>query len=287
MTIAGFATRLFEVNGTIIHAAIAGTGPPLLLLHGYPQTHLMWAKIAPQLAERFTVVAADLRGYGDSGKPVDTGDHAAYSKRVMATDMIAVMAALGHTRFAVAGHDRGARVAYRMALDHPDAIERLALLDIVPSLVVYETVDRAVATAYFHWFLLIQPSPLPEALIGTNADLWLDTVFGAWSGTPSAFAPEVIAEYRRCFDVAATCADYRAGATIDCVHDAADRAAGRRITCPTLILWGEHGLVGRREPLRIWADWASDVRGQGLPCGHFLPEEAPAETLTALAGFLD
>lgn len=285
MKLAGFETRRLEVNGTTINAACAGTGPPLLLLHGYPQTHVMWHRIAGALAERFSVVAADLRGYGDSAKPADAADHTPYSKRVMAQDMVEGMAALGHARFRVAGHDRGARVAYRLALDHPAAVERLAVLDIVPTLTVYDTVDRMVATAYWHWFFMIQPAPLPETMIGADPGFWLERVFGAWSASTTLFDPAAVAEYHRCFDVAATCADYRAGASIDCDHDAETLAKSQRIACPTLVLWGERGLVGRRDPLGVWAKWADDVRGHGLPCGHFLPEESPAETLSALLDF--
>lgn len=269
---------------------IAGSGPPLLLLHGYPQTHVMWHRIAPQLAERFTLVAADLRGYGDSSKPAGTADHSSYSKRTMAADMVAVMAARGHARFAVAGHDRGGRVAYRMALDHPGIVERLALLDIVPTKTVYDRLERRVATAYFHWLMLIQPAPLPETLIGADPGFWLDTIFGAWSRGSSVFAPEAVAEYTRCFDPAtihASCEDYRAGATLDSDHDAADLANVNRIACPTLVLWGERGLVGRAyDVLTAWREYASDVRGHAVPGGHFLPEEAPEETLAALQEFL-
>lgn len=291
----GFERKRIEAGEVTINASIGGSGPPLLLLHGYPQTHVMWHRIAPQLAKRFTVVAADLRGYGDSSKPAGIADHSSYSKRTMAADMVAVMAALGHARFAVAGHDRGGRVAYRMALDHSGVVERLAVLDIVPTKTVYDRLERYVATAYFHWLMLIQPAPLPETLIGANPGFWLDTIFGAWSGsskssgTGSPFAPAAIAEYGRCFDHAAIhagCEDYRAGATLDCDHDAADFASGRRITCPVLALWGERGLVGRAyDVLAAWREYASDVRGRSVPGGHFLPEEAPAETLAALDGF--
>lgn len=292
----GFEPRRIEAGEVAINASVGGSGPPLLLLHGYPQTHIMWHRIAPQLAERFTVVAADLRGYGDSSKPASSADHSSYSKRTIAGDMIAVMAALGHVRFAVAGHDRGGRVAYRMALDHPTVVERLAPLDIVPTKTVYDRLDRRVATAYFRWLMLIQPAPLPETLIGADPNFWLDTIFSAWSGRASRsgaagdsipiFTPEAIAEYKRCFDAAtirASCEDYRASATSDCDHDAADLASGRRIICPTLVLWGEHGLVGQAyHVLAAWHEYASDVRGHSVESGHFLPEEAPAETLAAL-----
>jgi haloacetate dehalogenase len=292
----GFEPRRIEAGEVTINASIAGSGAPLLLLHGYPQTHVMWHRVAPQLAERFTVVAADLRGYGDSSKPTGAADHSSYSKRTMAADMVAAMAALGHERFSVAGHDRGGRVAYRMALDHPAVVERLALLDIVPTKTVYDRLDRHVATAYFHWLMLIQPAPLPETLIGANPGFWLDTIFGAWisgaqCGDGGPFTPAAIAAYKRCFDAAtihASCEDYRAGASLDCAHDAADLASGHRIACPLLVLWGERGLVGRAyDVVAAWREYASDVRGHAVPGGHFLPEEAPAETLAALQDFFD
>ncbi len=291
--LSGFTERRFEAEGVEINAAIAGSGPPLLLLHGYPQTHAMWHRIAPRLAERFTVVAPDLRGYGDSAKPeqVDSGG-GNYAKRIMAADMVAVMADLGHDRFRVAGHDRGARVAYRMALDSPERVERLALLDIVPTKTVFDRIDANIAAAYFHWFFLARPRPLPETMIGADPGFWLDTVFGAWSGASGAFTSEALAEYHRCFGtpegVHASCADYRAGAGIDRQHDAADLAAGRHIECPVLLLWGKRGLVGQAygDPLEVWRAYAPDLRGHGVPGGHFLPEEAPEETLSALLDFM-
>ena len=293
MTIlSGFTDHRFDGPDASIAYATAGSGPPLLLLHGYPQTHAMWHRIAPALAERFTVVAPDLRGYGDSAKPHQDDDRAGnYAKRVMAADMAALMASLGHDRFRLAGHDRGARVAYRLALDSPERVERLALLDIVPTKTVYDRINAPVAHAYFHWFMLARPFPLPEKLIGGDPGFWLDTVFGAWGGNPGAFTPEALAEYRRGFvtpeGLHASCADYRAGAGIDCDHDAADLKAGRKIACPTLILWGQNGVVGRAygDPLKVWADYATDLRGHGVPGGHFLPEEAPTETLAALSAF--
>lgn len=275
-----------------VHYAVAGSGPPLLLLHGYPQTHAMWHRIGPALAERFTVVAADLRGYGDSHKPHQTDGAANYAKRAMAAELVALMAHLGHPRFAVAGHDRGARVAYRMALDSPDAVTRLALLDIVPTKTVFDRIDARVGMAYFHWFMLAQPYPLPETLLdGDNAGFWLETVFGAWSANPTAFTPEARAAYAHSFTtpegIHASCADYRAGASIDRKHDAGDLAAGRSITCPVLLLWGEKGVVGQAygDPLDVWRPFAPDLRGRGVPGGHFLPEEAPAETLDELLRF--
>ena len=285
----GFRREVIQANGVDIHAVVGGDGPPLLLLHGYPQTHAMWHKIAPRLAERFTVVAADLRGYGDSGKPAGGAGHEAYSKREIAKDQIGVMAALGFERFALVGHDRGARVSHRLALDHPERVERVALLDIAPTLTVFETVDQTVATAYYHWFFLIQPNGLPERLIGYDPDDFLRRKLTAWGAADDAFTEEALAEYLRCFrdpaTIHASCEDYRAAATIDLEHDRADGDA--RIECPLLALWGAKGLVGRRYDVpAIWREKATDVRGQAIDCGHFLPEEKPDETLAALVAFL-
>ena len=285
-----FTAHRFDSAGVEIAVWTAGSGPPLLLIHGYPQTHVMWHRIVPALAERFTVVAPDLRGYGDSAKPAGTADHVNYSKRVMAADLVALMASLGHARFAVAGHDRGGRVAYRLALDHPQAVARIAVLDIVPTKALYDATDRIIADAYFHWFMLTKPAPIPEALIGGAPDVWLDMCSGGWAATTGAFTPTARAEYHRCFATAAgihaTCEDYRAGATVDYDHDAATIAAGAKITAPLLVLWGARGLVGAKfDPLAVWRDYATDVRGSALPCGHFLPEEAPDATLAALVRF--
>ena len=260
-----------------------------MLLHGYPQTHVMWHKIAPPLAERFTVVLPDLRGYGDSGKPAPDREHLHYSKRSMAQDQIDMMRSLGFPRFQAAGHDRGGRVLHRLCLDHPDAVERAAVLDIGPTASMYARTDKAFATAYFHWFFLIQPPDLPERLIGADPDHWLDRVFGHWSRKPGVFTEEALGEYRRCFrdpaGIAATCEDYRAAATVDLEHDRAD--SEKRVACPLLVLWGAEGVVGKMfDALALWREKASDVRGHALPCGHFLPEEAPRETLAALEDFL-
>jgi haloacetate dehalogenase len=288
--IEGFEARDFDAGGITIRFAIAGSGPPLLLLHGYPQTHALWWKIAPRLAQRFTVVAADLRGYGDSSKPAGLPDHSNYSKRAMAADQAALMKHLGFARYRVCGHDRGARVAHRLASDHRDAVERLAVLDIAPTLAMYERTDMAFARAYFHWFLLIQPAPFPETLIGANPQYLLKTVFGAWSRREASqsFAPAAMAEYMRCFctpeSVHATCEDYRASAGIDLEHDRAD--LGQKLTCPLLVVWGESGWVGRAyDPPALWRERATDVRGQAVPGGHFLPEESPEETFAALDSF--
>jgi haloacetate dehalogenase len=286
----GFDYQRIKTGGAAINVAIRGKGAPLLLLHGYPETHRMWHKVAPALADEFCVVCADLRGYGDSGKPEGTADHSNYSKRAMANDMIEVMAALGHHEFLLGGHDRGARVAYRLALDHPAAVKRLALLDIVSTKAVYEQGGMALATAYFHWYFLIQPRPLPETLIGHDPALWLGTAFSKLSADSTAFSDALIAEYLRTFGtpegIHATCEDYRAGATVDLANDRADVAAGRKIACPTLILWGARSVVGRMfQPLETWRDLVSSPIGEAIDCGHFIPEEKPVETLHALRGF--
>jgi len=287
---AGFSDERIDVGGGVaIRARVAGEGRPVLLLHGYPQTHACWHRVAPLLvAAGFRVVAADLRGYGDSSKPASSADHAAYSKRAMAADQVAVMRALGHDRFAVAGHDRGGRVVHRMALDHPGAVGRLAVLDIAPTATMYARTDMAFATGYYHWFFLIQPAPLPERLIGADPEFYLRRKLAAWDRGPDTFAPEAFAEYLRCFgdpaSIAATCEDYRAAATIDLQHDAAE--ADRRVEAPLLALWGERGLVGRTyDVLATWREKAVDVRGHALPTGHYLPEEAPDATAEALAAF--
>jgi haloacetate dehalogenase len=286
----GFEHRQVEAGDVTIHAVIAGSGPPVLLLHGYPQTHAMWHRVAPRLAEQFTVVAADLRGYGDSSKPAGGGDHDAYSKRTMARDQVEAMARLGFERFAVAGHDRGGRVAYRMALDHPDRVTKLAVLDIVPTYAMWAGADRRFGLGAYHWYFLAQPFDLPERLIGNDAEYYLRNTLARWAGNPEAFDPEAMQAYINSFsDPAAihgACEDYRAGATIDLEYDTTDRDQGRRITCPVLAIWGA-GRAGQggQDRLAVWREWATDVRGHGLPCGHFLPEEAPDETYAALHDF--
>ena len=290
MRLPGFATRDVDVGEVTVHAAVGGSGPPLLLLHGYPQTHLMWRATAPALAEEFTVVAADLRGYGRSSRPPAGDDHAGYSKRAMAADQVALMARLGHDRFAVAGHDRGARVAHRMCRDHPERVTRAAVLDIVPTRHVFEHVDRDLATAYYHWFFLSQPADLPERLIGADPGFYLRRCLASWSRHDGAFDDEAVAEYERCFadpaTIAATCEDYRAGASIDLEHDRAD---GASVRSPLLVLWGADGFVGQRyDVLEIWRAHVADpglVSGGPVPGGHFVPEEAPDETLAALREF--
>jgi haloacetate dehalogenase len=289
MLLPGFAPRRIATTGAEINAVIGGSGPPLLLLHGYPQTHAMWHRIAPRLAQHFTVVAADLRGYGDSAKPAGEADHRTYSKRAMAQDQVEVMRTLGFTRFRLAGHDRGGRVAHRLARDHPECVERLAVLDISPTAIMYEKTDQAFATAYYHWFFLIQPYDLPERLVGADPAYYLKKKLGGWgSAGISIFDPRAYAEYERCFRdpalIHASCEDYRASATIDLEHDASD--AGRKLECPLLVLWGERGVVQRLfDPIADWQRVAKDVRGKPLSCGHYLAEEAPEETYGELLAF--
>lgn len=264
----------------LLHTRIGGSGPPLLLLHGHPQTHAMWHLVAPALARHFTVVMMDLRGYGDSIRPAGDADHAAYSKRAMALDALAVMRHFGFERFGVLAHDRGARVAHRLALDHSSAVTRMLLLDIAPTLAMYENTTQAFATAYWHWFFLIQPPPLPEALIESNPARYVRSVMGKRHAGLAAFAPEALAEYERCAQIAGTaqaiCEDYRASSTIDLAHDRADMAAGKKLTQPLKVLWGEHGAVGQCfDVLALWRERADQVTGNSLPCGHYIAEEAP------------
>jgi haloacetate dehalogenase len=275
--------------GMKIRAAVGGSGPPLLLLHGHPQTHVTWRKIAPALAAQFTVVAADLRGYGDSSKPDGGATHDEYSKRSMAADQVALMSTLGHHNFCVVGHDRGGRVAHRMALDFPDTITKIAVLDIAPTVTMYARTDQRFATKYFWWFFLIQPAPLPERMIGADPEFFLRNHIEAQNKIAGATEPEAFAEYLRCYDDPATihaiCEDYRAAASIDLEHDAAD--AGHRIQAPLLALWGGRGVVGELyDVLQTWREKAVSVTGRALDCGHTLQEERPDETLAALLAFL-
>lgn len=287
---APFSTRSMLVDGVRIHCAVGGDGPPVLLLHGYPQTHLIWHHVAPLLAREFTVVAADLRGYGNSDKPSSTPDHSPYAKRAMAADQLGLMRALGFDRFAVAGHDRGGRVAHRLGLDAPDAVRALAVLDIVPTRHAFAHADAAFATGYYHWFFLAAGNGIPERLIGGDPEFWVRARMTArhHGGTP--FDPAAMKEYVRCFSspeaIHASCEDYRAAATIDLRHDDADAEAGRRLTCPVLALWGEHSFVGRTYDVpAVWRAYAQDVTGTALPCDHYVPEEAPERTAEALRGF--
>lgn len=286
----GFTNASADIDGVRIHAIKGGRGPALLLLHGHPQTHAIWHKVAPTLAEHFTVVAADLRGYGDSGKPQGAPDHANYSKRRMALDQVALMRGLGFTSFAVMGHDRGGRVAARMAIDHPEAVTQLVTLDVAPTVAMYEQTSFEFARAYWHWFFLVRPAPFPETLIRADPDLYLKQTMGARSAGLAPFAPEAYAQYLRCLSDPATahgiCEDYRASITIDLEHDRADLASGKRIECPFLALWGAQGTVGQCfDPLAEWRSWSANVCGEALPCGHYIAEETPQLLLERVLPF--
>ncbi len=289
--LAQFTPFRIELGDVSIAGRVGGAGPALLLLHGHPQSHLIWHRMADRLATRFRVVCADLRGYGASSKPAGLPDHANYSKRTMAADMLALMRHFGHDRFDVCAHDRGARVTHRLCMDAPDAVGRAVLLDIAPTLAMYEQTSRDFATAYFHWFFLIQPAPLPERLIGADPDAYIDAVMGRRTPQPSPFPPEVQQAYRAALRgpgaVHAMCEDYRASAGIDLEHDRADRDAQRRCRVPLRVLWGANGIVGRLfDPLREWRRVAEQVDGGEVPCGHYIPEEAPDAVLAAIDGFL-
>ena len=279
-----FTAFTIERNGVTLQGCMGGQGAPLLLLHGHPQTHAMWHCVAPTLAQRFTVVMMDLRGYGDSGRPSADESHAAYSKREMALDALAVMQSLGFAQFQVLAHDRGARVAHRLAADHVQAVQRMMLLDIAPTLGMYSHTSQAFATAYWHWFFLIQPAPLPEALIESDPVRYLRSVMGKRHVGLAAFAPVALAEYERCIQVPGSargiCEDYRASATIDLDHDRADVAAGKKLAIPVHVLWGEHGVVAKNfDVLALWRERAIKVSAQALPCGHYIAEEAPEALL--------
>jgi haloacetate dehalogenase len=288
-----FEAQTFRLaKGIQIHGVVGGSGPPVLLLHGFPQTHVCWHKLAPHLASRFTVVATDLRGYGASSKPEGGENHINYSKRSMALDQVEAMRQLGFNRFRIVGHDRGGRVAHRLALDHPEAVERLVVLDVAPTATMYAGSTRSFAEAYYHWFFLIQPFDLPERLIGANAEYFLRWTLNAWCKVDGAITEDALAAYLQAFQspgaIHAACEDYRAAATIDLEHDTADERAGRRLTMPMLALWGARGTVAKE--FDIWQAWrdksASQVLGKDLYCGHFVPEEAPDETLTEFLHFL-
>ncbi len=289
---ADFVYRRIDVEGVAVNCAVAGSGPPVLLLHGYPENHLMWRHVAPVLARDHTVVLADLRGYGDSGKPAPDADGLVYSKRFMAGDQAGLMRQLGFGPFQLVAHDRGARVAHRLVLDYPDAVTRLAVLDIVPTRHVLGNVTREMGLAYYHWFFLAAGNGVPEHLIAADPGYWIRSLTGPLLGERASIDPQVMADYVRCFTnpgtIAGSCADYRSAAGIDLVHDEESFAAGRRVGCPVLVLWGTQGFVGRGyDPLAVWRQYATDVRGQALPTGHFLPEEAPDLVSAGLRDFLD
>ena len=296
MVLDSFKAAEIRTGETTIYARWGGSGPPVLLLHGFPQTHLMWREVARLLARRFTVVCADLRGYGRSGCPTSTPDHAPYAKRAMARDMVVVMDHLGFPRFSVAGHDRGGRVGYRLALDHPGRVERLAVLDILPTGTVWQFADARLALGYWPWSLLAQPEPLPERLIAAAPEAVIDAALSGWGSPSSVFGSDVRAAYIEALSesihVHAICEEYRAAATLDRLHDDADRKHGRRLACPVLILWSGPGPLGTwyteaGGPLALWRAWGNDVQGRALDAGHFFPEEIPDETADALERFFE
>ena len=287
---AEFESLQLDVGPVQIHVRTAGSGPPLLLLHGYPESSLMWRDVASSLAEKFTVVATDLRGYGNSSTPPDDELHETYSKRAMAADQAKVMELLGHDKFMVAGHDRGGRVAHRLALDFPARINRLAVLDIIPTLHMFENVDREMAQSYFHWFFLIQRNGVPEQLINADPQAWIASRFSGRLLGENPIDPDAITEYTNIFQdpahVAATCADYRAAASIDLDHDRADRSAKHRITAPLLVMWGQSSYVGRNfDSVEVWKNFADQVTGIQAPSDHYIPEEAPSFTAEVLSEF--
>jgi haloacetate dehalogenase len=289
-----FEATEIHTDATSIFLRRGGSGPPVLLLHGFPETHLMWREVAPIMARRFTVICADLRGYGRSGCPASTDDHAAYAKRAMALDMVLVMERIGFRRFAIAGHDRGGRVAYRLALDHPARVERIAVLDVVPTAEVWERADARFALGFWPWSLLAQSAPLPERVVGAVPEAVVDNALGSWGSAPEVFSVEARGAYvealRDSLHVHAICEEYRAATTCDREHDDEDRRRGRRIACPLLALWSGRGPLGTwysevGGPLALWRDWADDVQGGPLDAGHFFPEEIPDETADALIRF--
>lgn len=290
----GLEKRTALINGVDIAYRVTANPrglPPLLLLHGHPQTHVIWHKVAPALSEHFTLVLPDLRGYGDSSHPPASPDHANHSKRVMAADNVALMSSLGYDKFSILAHDRGARVAHRLAMDHPGVLERLVVLDIAPTLAMYEGTDEEFARKYWHWFFLIQPSPLPETLIEASPETFLRACMVKFAGDVNPFEGGAFDEYLRCANIpgwaTGVCEDYRAAASIDLEHDREDRNAGRKVKAPLLAVWGEMGVVEKCfEPLEEWRRVAEDVRGGTVPCGHYIPEEAPEALLEKALPFL-
>ena len=289
--LADFDSLTFEVNGIEVAGHVGGSGSPLLLLHGHPQTRAIWHKVAPELMKYHTLVMTDLRGYGDSSKPQGTPDHSNYSKRVMAQDQVEVMKQLGFDRFDILAHDRGARVAHRLAMDHADSVSRLIMLDIAPTLAMYEKANNAFARAYWHWFFLIQPSPMPERLIEADPAAYIRDLMGRRSAGLTPFDPLALAEYMRCIALPGAahgmCEDYRAAAGIDLIHDREDIAAGKKLVMPTMVLWGEEGVIHQCfKPLQEWQAIAKDVVGESVPCGHYISEEAPEILLQKIIPFL-
>ncbi|MGY6633488.1 MAG: alpha/beta hydrolase [Alkalilacustris sp.] len=294
MSLQGFTSRRIDCGAVRLAVHEAGHGAPVILLHGFPQTHMTWARVAPALAERFRVIVPDLRGYGGSDAPGDDAAHTVYSKRAMAADIVGLMDALGIARASILGHDRGARVAYRLALEHPDRLDRLGIIEIVPTGDFWAAWDARLALKAWHWTFLAQPAPMPERLIGGDPSGWLDALLASWTGdgTLAAFAPEALADYRAQIRdparLAAMCADYRAGATTDRQLDEADRAAGRQIAAPVRFLWAEGGFPARTgDPLGLWRGWAPQVTGNACVAGHFVMEENPTAVLEAFVPFLD
>ena len=289
--LADFESLTFEVNGIEVAGHVGGSGSPLLLLHGHPQTRAIWHKVAPELMKHHTLVMTDLRGYGDSSKPQGTPDHSNYSKRVMAQDQVEVMKQLGFDRFDILAHDRGARVAHRLAMDHGDSVSRLIMLDIAPTLAMYEKANNVFARAYWHWFFLIQPSPMPERLIEADPAAYIRDLMGRRSAGLTPFDPLALAEYMRCIALPGAahgmCEDYRAAAGIDLIHDREDIAAGKKLVMPTMVLWGEEGVIHQCfKPLQEWQAIAKDVVGESVPCGHYISEEAPEILLQKIIPFL-
>jgi len=287
----GFTARRVSTGEGELFARIGGAGPPLLLLHGYPQTHVAWHRVAPVLARQFTLVVPDLRGYGQSRGPAPDTEHRRYSKRAMAQDMAALMTTLGYERFRLAGHDRGARVGYRLCLDHPGRVERFAAIDIIPTLDMWDGMTADKALASYHWSFLAVPAPVPERLIGADPEFYIGHLLERWAGRRDALDPAAVAAYLAQFRdpavIAASCADYRAGATVDRADDAEDRRRGNKIACPVLVLWGRGYLSSKTgSPLAVWRNWADDAREVALDCGHFVAEEKPAECAAALASFM-
>jgi haloacetate dehalogenase len=286
----GFEQHRVSTRQAQIHVLTGGQGPPVLLLHGYPQTHVVWHAVAPRLREHFSLVIPDLRGYGDSKGPPPDPQHMNYSKRAMAQDMVELMSALGHERFMLAGHDRGGRVGYRLALDHPERLSHFAAIDIIPTLAAAERMNKDTAMSTYHWLFLAQPAPMPERLIGHDPEFYLRHLLDRWAGNREALDANAVAEYIRHFQkpsvIEATCEDYRAGMSVDLEHDRADRDAGRKIHCPTLILWGRRYLAAKAQsPLEVWRNWAADVFEIALDCGHFVMEEQPKACADALYEF--